>query len=420
MDEILNTQDSTAAANNDAVNTNRNLELNNDFEKTERFIDSMPYIRTGNLLSKFVRGEIELKDGQIVSNVLKVVNIGRQPITFTTELLIPAAWTRIDDENKKFIAKQNDTVIVPIIISPTKLVNGNTEIIINSFILGSQQQQLANNYFSLKTKKKVSWKIELADEQNMYLKNEEKQKRFSFHVHNTGNYRQDLFVNYTIPRKDLFLSDTLGKIIKQPNTTFTLEGGQRKKFDYIASFKDMNKRNFRRVSQDSYNPNTVESKKTHSLIINSNEPRLSKKGLQKRTKVNFVKLPNEIKANPYGYPYFPLTIRLSAQNILNDRSFLSLNLRGFKQFNETSNLVYSTDISYSNSYYTNNIFKNAPWYVGYFDDKKTIEVGQISGNLTGISSSGKGIKGSYIFNEQHHVGAYVYKLWWFCCFKKHY
>mgnify|MGYP000542479926 CR=1 FL=1 len=406
LDEIFNNQDSTAIANNDAVNTNRNLELNNDFEKTERFIDSMPYIRTGNLLTKFVRGEIELKDGQIVSNVLKVVNIGRQPITFTTDLLIPAAWTRIDDENKKFIAKQNDTVIVPIIISPTKLVNGNTEIIINSFILGSEQQQLANNYFSLKTKKKVSWKIELSDSQNMYLKNEEKQKRFNFQVHNSGNYRQDLFVNYTMPRKDLYLSDTLGKIIKQPNTTFTLEGGQRKKFDYIVSFKDMNKRNFRRVSQDSYNPNTVENKKTHSLIINSNEPRLSKKGLQKRTKVNFVKLPNEIKANPYGYPYFPLTIRLSAQNILNDRSFLSLNLRGFKQFNETSNLVYSTDISYSNSYYTNDIFKNAPWYVGYFDDKKTIEIGQISGNLTGISSSGKGIKGSYKFNDQHHVGAY--------------
>ena len=408
IDEVFKNQDSTAVANNDAVNTNKNLDLavNDDFEKTKKFLDTMPYVRTGNILSKFIKGEIELKQGQIVSNVLKVINLGRRPITFTTDLLIPGSWTRIDDENKKHIAKQNDTVIVPIIISPTKLVNGNTEIIINSFLISEQQQQLANNYFSLKTKKQVSWDIELSDVQNMYLKNGETTKKFNFQVHNSGNYKQDLFVNYTIPKKDLFLADTLGKMIKQPNTTFTLDANERKRFDYIVNIKNMNRRNFRRVSQDSYDPYKVEDKKSHSLIINSSEPRLSKKGLQKRTKVNFIKLPNELKANPYGYPYIPLTVRLSAQNILDERSFLSLNIRGFKQFNETSNLIYSTDISYSNSYFTNNIFKNAPWYVGYFDDKKTIEVGQISGNLMGISSSGKGIKGSYKINDQHQVGAF--------------
>ncbi len=411
LDKILGKNDSTDVANNDAVNKNRNFTLNdsivnNDLEKPTQFLDTLPYIRTGNILSKFVKGEMELKQGQIVSNVLKVINIGRKPITFKTDLLIPGSWTRIDDENKIHVAQQNDTIIIPIIISPTKLVNGNTEIIINSFLIGKQQQQLANNYFSLKTKKEVSWDIELMGSQNIYLKNGETNKRFAFQVHNSGNYKQDLFVNYSIPRKNLFLSDTLGKEIKQPNATFTLEANQRKRFDFIANIKDMNRRNYRRVSQDSYDPNKVDDRKSHGLIINSSEAKISKKGLQKRTKLNFIKLPNELKANPYGYPYIPLTVRLSAQNILDDRSFLSLSLRGYKQFDETSNLIYSTDFNYSNSYFTNNIFKNAPWYVGYFDDKKTIEVGQISGNLLGVSSSGKGIKGSYRFNDQHQVGAF--------------
>jgi hypothetical protein len=301
-------------------------------------------------------------------------------------LLIPGGWTRIDDEEKKYLIKQNDTIIVPIIISPTKMVNGNTEIIINAFIIGEDQQQLANNYFSLKTKKEVSWDIELVDSQNLYLKNGEKEKRFHFSVNNTGNYRQDLFVNYSIPKKDLFLSDTLRNIINQPNLTFSLEAGKKRNFDFLITFKDMNIRNFRRISQDSYIPNKVEDRQTHSLIINSTEPRSSKKSLQKRTKVNFVKLQNEVKANPYGYPYFPLTVRLSAQNILNDRSFLSLNLRGFKQLNETASLIYSTDLSYSNSFYTNDVFKNLPWYAGYFDDKKTLEIGNVSGNIIGVSS----------------------------------
>lgn len=414
VDNLFKENDSTeittnANANKDLLlkdSINENSFIISDFVNTSKVLDTMPYIRTGNILSKFVRNEIDLKQGQIVSNVLKVVNLGKQPITFTTDLLIPGGWTRIDDAEKKYIIKQNDTTIVPIIISPTKLVNGNTEIIINSFIVGTEQQQLANNYFSLKTKKKVAWDIELTETNNIYLKNDQDNKRFKFQINNSGNYKQDLFVNYSIPKKDLFLSDTLNKVINNPNVTFSLEAREKKLFDYIITFKDMNKRNYRRISYNTYNPNKVRDKKVHSLIINSREPRSDKYSLQKRTKVNFIKLPNEVKANPYGYPYLPLTVIMSAQNILSERSFLSLNLRGFKQINETASLVYSTDVSYSNSYFTQNILNDAPWYVGYFDDKKTIEIGQISGNIIGVSSSGYGVKGSYRFNDTHELGAF--------------
>jgi len=418
IDKLNAAKDSTTLANNNRPNTGRNLQLNDsikntnstivnsDFVKTKKFIDNIPYLRTGNLLTKFIKPEIDLQEGQIVSNVLKVVNLGRRPISFTTDLLIPGGWRRVDDYTKKYVARQNDTVIVPIIISPTKLINGNTEIIINSFIIGSEHQQLANNYFSLKTKKQVSWNINLHEAKNMYLKNGEDQKRFNFSINNTGNSKQDLFVNYTIPKKDLFLSDTLDVKIDQPNITFSLEAGTQKDFDYLITFKDLNKRNHRRISYNSYDPTKKEEVKVHSLIINSSEPRSGKNSLRKRTKVNFVKLPNTITANPYGYPYIPLTVRLSAQNILSEQSFLALSLRGFKQIDENSSLLYSTDITYTNSYYTNNILKNAPWYVGYFDDKKTIEIGQISGNIPGAASAGKGIKGSYRINDQHSVGAY--------------
>ena len=410
--------DSLAVANSDQFNVNKRLNLNDstnttkpnliesDFITTPKFIDTIPYVRTGNILSKFIKPEIDLQKGQIVSNVLKVVNLGRTPVQFSTELLVPGGWTRVDDENRTFVARQNDTVVVPIIISPAKLVNGNTEILINSFIIGSEQQQLANNFFTLKTKKKVSWEIGLPSTQDIYLKNEEKDKRFGFQIKNTGNYKQDLFVNYTIPKNDIILSDTLGKVILKPNTTFTLDAGARREFEYIAAFKDMNKRNYKRISINSYTPNKSQYKVSHGLIINSSEPRNYDRLMQKRTRLNFVKLPNTIKANPYGYPYLPMTVRISAQNILDDQSFLSINLRGFKQLNKDANLIYSTDFNYNNSYFSNDILKNAPWYVGYFDNKKSIEIGQISSNTIGVGNAGKGIKGSYRFNDQHQVGAY--------------
>tara|TARA_B100000780_G_C21121953_1_gene454535 strand:+ start:767 stop:2785 length:2019 start_codon:yes stop_codon:yes gene_type:complete len=81
-------------------------------------------------------------------------------------------------------------------------------------------------------------------------------------------------------------------------------------------------------------------------------------------------------------------------------------LQGFKQLNPQASLVYFTQLNYSNSFFTNNVFKNAPWYVGYFDDKKSIEIGQVNGDMIGASSSGKGIKVGYQFNEKHSAGGF--------------
>lgn len=369
-------------------------------------IDTIPFIRSGYLATKFSKQTISLKQGEIVSNVLKVVNLGIKPIEFATDVLYPAGWTRIDDPNKIYKVKYKDTIYVPIIISPTKLVNGNTEIIVNTFLIGKDQQQLANNYFSLKTKKKVSWTLNLNNRHDIYFKNDENSKRLDFTVTNTGNYKQDLFINYSIPKKDLFLSDTLENVIREPNRTFTLEADENKEFNFIITAKDLNKRNHKRISLNTYTPKKNNTRKSHSLIINSSEPRSAGNSLRKRTKINFIKLPNEIEDNKFGYPYMPITVELSAQNILDNRSFMSLSLNGFKQLTPNSNIIYSTQLNYSNSFYTNSVFKNAPWYVGYFDQKKSIEVGQVSGNLIGVSNAGKGIKGSYIFNEQHSAGAF--------------
>lgn len=373
---------------------------------SEKAIDTIPYIRFGNISTKFTKPSFELKKGNIVSNVLKVVNHDNRVVNFTVDALFPGGWTRIDDKDKLYSAKPKDTIIVPIIISPTKLVNGNTEIVINVFIIAKDGQQLGNNFFTLTTKKKVAWSIDLKNNTNYYFKNDENVKDFRFSIDNDGNYKQDVFVSYTIPRKDLILTDTLSNPIKDTSKTFTLDPGDSKEFNYTAQATSFNERNKKRISLNNYSPISNNERITRTLVINSSEPKISKTALQKKTKLNFIKLPNEIEAKPYGYPYLPMIVDLTAQNIMDERSFLSLNLQGFKQLNPRATLLYFTQFNYSNSFFTNNVFKNAPWYVGYFDDKKSIEIGQVNGDLIGASAAGKGIKVGYRFNEQHSAGAF--------------
>lgn len=368
--------------------------------------DTVPFVRFGNISTKFTRATFELKKGNIVSNVLKVVNHDRREIRFTVDALFPSGWTRIDDASKVYNAQPRDTTIVPIIISPTKLVNGNTEIVINAFVINQDGQQIGNNFFTLTTKKKVAWGIDLKNNTTFYFKNEENERDFNFSVTNNGNYKQDIFLNFTNPRDDLILADTLSNPIKDPSRTFSLEAGESRDFYYRAIATTFNERNKQRISINNFSPITNRNRLTRMLLINSSEPRIKKTALQKKTKVNFVKLPNEIQVSPYGYPNLPLIMDLNAQNILNDRSFLSLNLQGFKQLNADASLIYFTQFNYSNSFFTNNVFKNAPWYVGYFDEKKSIEIGQVSGELIGTAAVGKGIKASYRFDDMHRAGVF--------------
>jgi len=373
---------------------------------TKKNLDTVPYIRYGQVSTKFSKPTQELKKGQIVSNVLKIVNHDNTSLNFSIDAVFPVGWNRIDSKNKIHTAKPKDTVFIPIIILPTKLVNGNTEIIVNTFIIDGDGQQIGNNFFTLTTTKKVAWSIDVKNNTNFYFKNNENTKDFNFSINNSGNYNQDIFLRYTIPRKDLILTDTLLNPITKLSKTFNLLPGENKEIKHKIIASSFNKRNEKRISTNNFLPLTNTQRITRTLIINTSEPKIRKKDLQRKTKINFIKLPNKIEANSYGYPNLPLILDLTAQNILDDRSFLSLNLQGFKQLNPQASLVYFTQLNYSNSFFTNNVFKNAPWYVGYFDDKKSIEIGQVNGDMIGASSSGKGIKVGYQFNEKHSAGGF--------------
>ena len=373
---------------------------------TSKNLDTIPFLRYGEVSTKFSKPTEELKKGQIISNVLKIINHADIPLNFSVDAIFPGGWKRIGSKNQIHTAKPKDTVFVPIIILPTKLVNGNTEIIVNTFIISEDGQQIGNNFFTLTTTKKVAWSIDINNNTNFYFKNDENTKDFNFSINNNGNYNQDIFVSYTIPRKDLILTDTLLKPLIEPNKTFTLLPGEQKEIKHKIIASSLNKRNENRISINNYLPLTNTQRIARTLIVNTSEPKIRKTDLQRKTKINFIKLPNEIEANSFGYPNLPLIVDLTAQNILDNRSFLSLNLQGFKQLNPEASLVYFTQLNYSNSFFTNNVFKNAPWYVGYFDDKKSIEIGQVNGDLIGASSSGKGIKLGYQFNEKHSAGAF--------------
>lgn len=362
------------------------------------------------LLTDFNQSEINLKKGEIISNVLKVYNNSSEVIEFNLDIVFPGSWIQLTDKEKTYSASPRDTLFIPVILIPNKLINGNTEVIINAFLIDTDDQQIGNNFFSLKTKKSISWNVSVEPDNKFYFKNNENIKEFNYRIENTGNYKQDIFVSYKTLKGDLVLLDTNENIIKTPNLTLSLNSREDTTLTYKVSSITDQERNRRKISLYSYLPNTNLYYKKYSLFINSSDPKsIETNSFKKGNKVDFVKLPNETKADEYAYPYLPLTVEANIQNILDGNSFMALSMRGFKKLNEKASLAYFTQINYSQNYLGNNFIKSAPWYVGYFDDNKTIEIGQITGNVVGITGFGKGIKASYSYLEKHKTGLFYVK-----------
>ena len=395
QDSILSTaQDSTPSVTQDSISSGAQ-ELPNE---------SNEFISTS-----FNSSSIEIENGEIISNVLKVYNNTDDTLRFTIEFVKPDDWKSIDFD-EQFILLPKDTLFSPVIVIPSKLINANTEVVINAFILDENNRQIGNNYFTIKTKKRISWKIDLEPSSNYYFKSDETEKRFNLNVYNSGNSKQDIFVSYKAINNNLLLKDTNNNIIRDPNFTFGVESGEDTNLTYVASVVSDRIRNYRKIASNNYTPNSSSSARKYNMFITSSEPKTEgESSFKKGNKVSFIKLPNQLKAEPFSYSSAPLVVEANVQNVLDENVFMSLNLRGFKQLNQTASLSYFAQLNYSNNFYTNTYLQNSPWYIGYFDHNKTIEVGQVSSNIIGIAAVGKGAKVSYAINDANRTSAFYVK-----------
>ncbi|MGB0806393.1 MAG: hypothetical protein ACPGRC_06850 [Salibacteraceae bacterium] len=354
----------------------------------------------------FANEKMELKKGEIISNVLTVINKTAEEQIFMVDILFPAGWMNLTD-NKAYKLKPEEKIFIPVILIPQRMMNSNTEIIINTFLVNQEDEQLSASYFTMFTKKLISWDATIEEGARIYFRNGETEKDFNYTIMNTGNFSQDIMISHKANDGEMVIKDTNNFVMKDRANTITLLPGHDTTFTYRASTGDVDKRNFRKVSLQNHDPNSSLNYKKHSVYINSSEPKgLGSDIYKKGNKVDIVKLPNNVKVSPYGYPNLPLTLEANVQNILSDFTFMSVNLRGFKQLNENSSLAYYAQLNYSQAYWNDKLLKNVPWYVGYYDRNTTVEVGQVSGNLIGVYNFGQGIKASHSYADKQKTSAF--------------
>lgn len=357
----------------------------------------------------FNQDKKELKKGEIITNVMEIINNSSESQRFIVDILAPGGWRNFTEE-KIFELGPQEKAFLPVLLIPTGLMNSNTEIIINTFLINDRDEQIATNYFTLFTKKQISWEASINDGQRIYFRNGETTKDFDYQIANTGNFTQDIMVTHSLNTGFMLLKDTNNQILDDQAKVIQLESLQDTTFTYRASVLDYKNRNFKKVSLLNHNPNANLEYKKYSVYINSSEPKgLGKDVYKKGNKVDLIKLPNVSRVNPYGYPNLPLTIEANIQNVLSDYTFMSVNLRGYKQLSADASLSYYAQLNYSGTYWNTNVYTTVPWYVGYHNSRTSIEVGQVNGNMLGLYNFGQGIKASHKYFNRHKTSAFYVK-----------
>ncbi|MDP4845090.1 MAG: hypothetical protein NWR83_11525, partial [Salibacteraceae bacterium] len=355
----------------------------------------------------FNTNEIEFLNTELVSNPIKVINKSTQNVTVYLEVGAPPAWKTLGSTKKSYTIAAGDTSYIPVRLLPNAKVEGNTKYAINAILRDEDGFALGFGSFYCFTKKIVQWEMSILPEDRIYLKNGESEGNFQVSMLNVGNYKDEFQLSIKgSEREDVLLTDTLGNLINQPTYTLALDAGE----DTTLSFKVKPasiKRNFRTVSMSSHLPETETDERRFRLYAISQEAKNLDKNIPKRgAKVDFISLANETTMSPYGSDYFPLVAEAQIQNILSDYSFMSINLRGIKQFEGDRRLIYFTQLLYSQNYFSTNFAQNLPWYLGYFEKNWDVQLGLVSGHGIGLPSSGKGISSSYTINNQHKIGAH--------------
>jgi len=363
---------------------------------------------THSIEISFVNEEIDISRGEIVSNVLKVKNISSDSLKIYVSMNFPPMWKTLFISNRMFIVPNNDSLFIPVRLIPEAMMKGDTKYYINAFIENENREQIAGAYFFASTDRISRWDMIANPDRRIYFKNNENISNFGVSLINTGNEKQDILMTMSNVRSNLLVLDSNDKALKKHKWEFSLEPDEDTTVTYKAMYTE-GKRNFKNIDIENYNPETLNDEKHFSLFFHSEEPRRSNyNNTSRNSKIDFIKLQNSKKVNPDGSDVLPLSAYLRITNLLDDVVFASLHLRGQKSFNNGGNLFYNTSMYFSSqaNFYGNNYVKNIPWYIGYFDDKKSIQIGDVNGGALGVQSSGKGIKGEINFLPNHWGGAY--------------
>jgi hypothetical protein len=336
------------------------------------------------ITAEFTFSELEFSDITVTTNVLKVRNNNGKNYTFTLSLNLPSGWRTLNNEDKEYLLRPNDSVYIPVrIIASNKKAKGGTKYSVSAYINTNEGKQMAYARFLVGRPKITNWQMQILPRPRIYFLNGENDASFQINVSNQGDENQEVLVSMQKIGEGLNILDTANKIIKKNYFELNLPPYSDTTLSYNVLVAEQF-RNQSRIDPWSYRPNLVALEKRYSLFIRGSEVRLETGGAIKKTKkVDFVRLANSIdfvKLNNStiagnGSNTIPLSIFTTINNLFGDQPLLNTIFQGSSVIGKYSSINYQfqTGLVYykfTNGFYTSRLAGNINYnfkkgFIGY-------------------------------------------------------
>lgn len=360
------------------------------------------------LEASFTIPEIVLNETDIVSNILRLNNRSNKPINFYVEVAYPYNWQLLLKVDKWYTIGPNDSMFIPVRIIPTHLFKGNIEYTINAFLFSEDGTQLANCGFEAHSKRISKWELNVGPRDKIYFKNKSNVAPFSVNVFNTGNEDQEIMMSFQEIGKGAMIQDSTEKNVSNSFYDFHLKPTGDTTFNFLFNYFDC-ERNYRRIDLEGHRPRSCLDERKYTLFIRTNDPdRANKTSYRAVKRINFYKLSDIKKVNPYSSATLPLIMDANAFNILGSQPMMNIMLRGNTTLENKASLIYLTQLNFTTYSFNTTQFLNNGYYLGYFYKRGDVQIGNVGAGTTafGGAVSGKGINASYNITPKHKVGAF--------------
>ena len=345
--EIKDTISPIVPLQNNVDNTKRKSNNGKDLFVKKDTLITRPPLQNGLIIYP-TRSEILFKKGEIISNVLCVVNETKKKVSFITDISAPTAWQPFTSKNKVWELEAGDSVFIPIRIVPKSSFTGSSRFMFSVFLYTPEDDFLGYSMFTAFTEKQLKWELNVSDSK-IYLMNFEKSAPFSVSLFNQGPEQQTIQLQMIGLSRNIFVTDSLNKDVNRRPITTSLESYKDTTFHMIF-YEKVKEKNSSHIDIDNYNPfKQIESKK-YQIFFRSVSPTPSEVGrFQSSKKIEFVRLSSELEVNRYGSDVLPLEVDMNVHSLFGNQPVMNIFMRGNTEFSNQSMLSYMVK-----SYFDNN------------------------------------------------------------------
>jgi len=377
---------------------------------------SGPSASSTGLTCLFQNKEIEFESLAAISNVLKIYNAGPTTVRVKVKTTNPSGWKGLNNPEKQINVPVGDTVYVPVrLIGNSSRVRGGIRYNFNAIITVVETGQVYSAAFLAGKPKVSNIKMEVRPGSRLYLLNGSMFMPFNVELTNAGNEQENLLLTLSKRGNDIMLTDSLGKFLQKNYRQINLKNQTDTTLPFGVSLLTQ-LRNQKRIDTYGFVYQDVPQSRQHTIYLKAEEPKPGitpgsvpmRTGGQIGKTIDVLKLSSRKRVSEQDGDVLPLTVIANAAQLFNQQPMINVAMNGRKRINEKSFTSYLFQNTYSYYTGTRQTFRAAFAQVGYFHDKGTIQVGSgVQLNLPmirNIGSSGPGISGTYLFQNNHRVG----------------